>query len=170
MYARLISNTSIDRNAPRQAVIDGRYVTGELPEPYLNSQGWYRLETTPAPETQDGYHAEQRYAYDSDETPTRIVQSWEVVQDAPPPPRVFSKLKLKMALAQAGLLQQFLTVLQGVELVECSGYMASDAFADAVNLSEANDGFKAAVKAAKNALGVTDEQIEAILEASVADG
>jgi len=168
MYAKLISTTQIDRNAPRSAVIDGRYVTGELPEPYLNSQGWYRLETTPAPETQDGYHAEPRYAYDNDETPTRIVQSWEVVQDPPTPPRVFSKLKLKMALAQAGLLQQFLAVLQGVELIEGSGYMASDAFADAVNLSEANDGFKAAVKAAKNALGVTDEDVERILSASVA--
>ncbi len=46
--------------------------------------------------------------------------------------------------------------------------MASDAFADAVNLSESNDGFKAAVQAAKTALGVTDEQVEAILAASVA--
>lgn len=83
-------------------------------------------------------------------------------------PRTFSKLKLKMALAQAGVLQQFLTALQGVELIDGSGYMASDAFADAVNLSEANDGFKAAVKAAKTALGVTDEDVERILSASVA--
>ena len=168
MYAHLISQTTISTNPPRSAVIDGAQVVGDLPEPYLNSQGWYRLETTPAPEAQDGYHAEPRYAYDNDEAPTRIVQSWEVVQDAPPPPRVFSKLKLKMALAQAGLLQQFLAVLQGVELIEGSGYMASDAFADAVNLSEANDGFKAAVKAAKDALGVTDKDVERILAASVA--
>lgn len=168
-YARIISETRISTNPPREAVIDGAQVVGELPEAYLNSQGWYRLETTPAPEPQDGYHAEPRYAYDSDETPTRIVQSWVEVENPPPPPRVFSKLKLKMALAQAGLLQQFLAVLQGVELIEGSGYMASDAFADAVNLSEANDGFKAAVKAAKNALGVTDEQVEEILAASVAD-
>jgi len=169
MFAHIINPSTISTNPPRSAIIDGRYVTGELPEPYLNSQGWYRLENTPAPETQEGYHAEPRYAYDSDETPTRIVQTWEAVQDTPPPPRVFSKLKLKMALAKAGLLQQFLAVLQGVELIEGSGYMASDAFADAVNLSEANDGFKAAVKEAKKALGVTDEQVEAILAASVAE-
>jgi len=168
-YAHLINQTTISTNPPREAVIDGALVVGDLPEPYLNSQGWYRLDTTLAPETQDGYHAEPRYAYDNDETPTRIVQSWIVVEDPPAQPRTFSKLKLKMALAQAGFLQQFLTVLQGVELIKGSGYMASDAFADAVNLSESNDGFKAAVQAAKNALGVTDEQIEAILAASVAD-
>ena len=104
--------------------------------------------------------------YDVSEDGTRLLQSFFV---PPRAPRTFSKLKLKMVLAQAGLLQQFLSVLQGVELIEGSGYMASDAFADAVNLSESNDGFKAAVKAAKNALGVTDEDVERILAASVAD-
>lgn len=111
--------------------------------------------------------------YDPEEAERTYVETnipVDVEPPAPGTPRTFSKLKLKMALARAGLLQQFLTVLQGVELIEGSGYMASDAFADAVNLSESNDGFKAAVKAAKDALGVTDEQIEAILEASVADG
>ncbi len=169
MYAHLINPTTISTNPPRSAIIDGRSVTGELPEAYLNSQNWYRLDELPGPNPRDGYHLEPRYAYDDAESPTKIVQSWVEVEDPPPPPRVFSKLKLKMALAQARLLQQFLAVLQGVELVEGSGYMASDAFADAVNLSEANDGFKAAVKAAKDNLGLTDEEVERILAASVAD-
>lgn len=87
-YVHIIDNTSIATNPPRSAVIDGAQVVGELPEPYLNSQGWYRLDATePAPETEDGYHAEPRYAYDSEETPTRVVQSWEIVQDPPPTPR-----------------------------------------------------------------------------------
>lgn len=169
VHVKLVSETSIRRDAPKSAYIDGRFVCGTLPEAYLNSQGWYRLTETPMPEPRTGYHYEQRFAYDSDEAPTAIVQSWLEVEDPPAPPRTFSKLKLKMALAQAGLLQQFLDVLQGVELIEGSGYMASDAFADAVNLSEANDGFKAAVQAAKNELGVTDEDVERILAASVAD-
>lgn len=110
--------------------------------------------------------------YDPEEAEREYVETnIPVEKETPDPdaPRVFSKLKLKMALAQAGLLQQFLAVLQGVELIEGSGYMASDAFADAVNLSEANDEFKAAVQAAKNELGVTDEDVERILSASVAD-
>lgn len=168
-YAHLIDQTTISTNPPRSAIIDGAQVVGELPESYLNSQGWYRLEQTPAPETQDGYHAEPRYAYDNDEAPTVIVQSWEVVQDAPPPPRTFSRLKLKLVLARKGLLQQFFAALQNIELIEGSGYMASEAFGDAVTLSEDFEGFGAAVAAIKTALGVTDEQVEEILAASVAD-
>ena len=167
MYAHLISQTTISTNPPRSAVIDGAQVVGDLPEPYLNSQGWYRLENTPAPDTKDGYHAEPRYAYDNDEAPTRIVQSWEVVQDPPPPPRVFSKLKLKGAIATAGLLPAFKELLSGMEVAP--GYTAKEAFDDAVNLSEAHPKFADAITVAKQTLPVTDEQIEAILAASVAD-
>ena len=167
MYAHLISPTAISTNPPRSAVIDGAQVVGELPEPYLNSQGWYRLEETPAPEPREGYHAEPRYAYDNDEAPTRIVQSWEVVQDPPPPPRVFSKLKLKGAIATAGLLPAFKELLSGMEVAP--GYTAKEAFDDAVNLSEAHPKFADAITVAKQTLPVTDEQIEAILAASVAD-
>lgn len=166
-YARLISATSIDRNPPRQAVIDGRSVTGELPEPYLNSQGWYRLVETPMPEPRVGYHYEPRYAYDDAENQTKIEQSWVEVEDPPPPPRVFSKLKLKGAIATAGLLPAFKEMLSGMEVAP--GYTAKEAFDDAVNLSEAHPKFADAVAVAKQILPVTDEQIEAILASSVAD-
>lgn len=167
MYAKLISQTSISTNPPREAIIDGAQVKGELPETYLNSQGWYRLENTPAPETQDGYHAEPRYAYDSDETPTRVVQTWEVVQDSPPPPRTFSKYKLKLAIAAKGMLQQFEQLLSSVEVAP--GYIGSEAFRDATTLDEDNQKFKSAVQIAKTELGLTDEDVEEILSASVAD-
>lgn len=167
MYAHLISATSISTNPPREAVIDGAQVVGELPESYLNSIGWYRLEETPAPEPREGYHFEARYAYDSAEAPTRVVRSWAEVQDPPPPPRVFSKLKLKGAIATAGLLPAFKEMLSGMEVAP--GYTAKEAFDDAVNLSEAHPKFADAVAVAKQILPVTDEQIEAILAASVAD-
>lgn len=165
-YARYIDEHTIDENVPDSYTgPDGRYIVGDLttkPE-IMDALGFKRVREVPMPETiENGYHYERLYL----DEPTEIVADWEAVKD---PPRTFSKLKLKMALAQAGLLQQFLTVLQGVELIEGSGYMASDAFADAVNLSEANDGFKSAVKAAKDALGVTDEDVERILAASVAE-
>jgi len=167
MFAKLIDQTTISTTPPRSAVIDGAFVCGTLPEPYLNSQGWYRLETTPAPETQDGYHAEPRYAYDNDEAPTRIVQSWEVVQDAPPPPRSISKFKLKLEIAKRGLLPAFEQLLAGFEVAP--GYPATDAFRDAVTLDENNADFKQAVEAVKKTLGITAEQVEEILSASVAD-
>lgn len=167
MFAHLIDQTTISTNPPRSAVIDGCFVTGELPESYYNSQRWYRLMETPMPDTQDGYHAEPRYAYDSEEKPTRIVQSWEVVQDPPPPPRVFSKFKLKMAIANEGFLPQFTSLISQVEVAP--GYIGDEAFRDAVTLDEDNQKFKDAVRLAKTALGITDEDVERILAASVAD-
>lgn len=167
MYAHLIDQTTISTNPPREATIDGAQVVGELPESYLNSQGWYRLEQTPAPETQAGYHAEKRYAYDSDETPTRIVQSWEVVQDPPPPPRTISKFKLKLAIASKGFLPQFEQLLASVEVLP--GYSGAAAFADAVTLDEDNEKFKDAVKSVKQQFGLTDAEVEEILSASIAE-
>lgn len=163
MYARLISETRIDTNAPRSAVIDGSTVCGLLPEDYLNGIGWYRLDESPMPEPREGYHFEARYAV----ADGRIVQSWAEVQDPPPPPRVFSKLKLKGAIATAGLLPAFKELLAGMEVAP--GYSAQEAFDDAVNLSEAHPKFADAVAVAKQILPVTDEQIEAILAASGAD-
>lgn len=167
MYARIISETRIDTNAPRSALIDGSTVCGLLPEDYLNSIGWYRLDELPGPNPRDGYHLEPRYAYDDAENPTKIEQSWAEVQDPPAPPRVFSKLKLKGAIATAGLLPAFKEMLSGMEVAP--GYTAKEAFDDAVNLSEAHPKFADAVAVAKQILPVTDEQIESILAASVAN-
>ena len=162
MFAHIIDQTTISTNPPRSAIIDGRYVTGELPEAYLNSLRWYRLETTPAPETQDGYHAEPRYAYDSDETPTRIIESWEVVPDPPPPPRSLSKVKLMRALKARSLWVPVKAFIS-----------ASDDYADewalSTTLDEDNDLIKDAIKTLKQQLSMTDAEVEEILAASVAD-
>lgn len=162
MYAQLINQTTISTNPPRQAVIDGRYVTGELPEPYLNSQGWYRLETTPAPEPREGYHFEARYAYDSDEAPTRVVRSWAEVQDPPPPPRSLSKVRLMRALKARELWFPVKSFIQASE-----DY--SDEWELSTTLDEDNELIVSAIAALKAQLGLTDEQVEAILAASVAE-
>jgi|GEM_PF-2891353 len=161
-YARLISETRIDTNAPRSAVIDGSTVCGLLPEDYLNSIGWYRLEETPAPEPREGYHFEVRYAYDSDETPTRVVRSWAEVQDPPPPPRSLSKVKLMRALKARSL---WLPVKAFIEASE--NY--ADEWALSTTLDEDNALIVSAVAALKAQLGLTDEQVETILAASVAE-
>ena len=161
MYARIISETKIDTNAPRSAVIDGSTVCGQLPEDYLNSIGWYRLEETPAPEPREGYHFEARYAYDSAEAPTRVVRSWAEVQD-PPPPRSLSKVMLMRALKARSL---WLPVKAFIEASE--DY--ADEWALSTTLDEDNALIVSAVAALKQSLGLTDEQVEAILAASVAE-
>lgn len=163
MFAKLITQTAISTNPPRQAVIDGRYVTGELPEAYYNSQNWYRLTETPMPENpQEGYHYEQRFAYDSDETPTRIVESWVEVQDPPPPPRSLSKVRLMRALKAREL---WFPVKAFIEASE--DY--SDEWELSTTLDEDNELIVSAIAALKAQLGLTDEQVEAILAASVAE-
>ena len=162
MYAKLINQTTISTNPPRSAIINGAQVVGELPEPYLNSQGWYRLEQTPAPDTQDGHHAEPRYAYDSDEAPTRIVQSWVEVEDQPPPPRVFSKLKIVEKADELGLATELIEMLRGNALLY-------EKWSAAVNLREDNASFASGLALVKQATGLTDEQIAGILDACVAD-
>jgi hypothetical protein len=161
-YAKLISETKIDTNAPRSAVIDGSTVCGQLPEDYLNSIGWYRLEETPAPEPREGYHFEPRYAYDSAEAPTRVVRSWAEVQNPPPPPRSLSKVKLMRALKARSL---WLPVKAFIEASE--DY--ADEWALSTTLDEDNALIVSAIAALKQSLGLTDEQVETILSASVAE-
>ena len=161
MYAKLISETRIDTNAPRSAVIDGSTVCGQLPEGYLNSIGWYRLEETPAPEPREGYHYEARFAYDSDEAPTRVVRSWAEVQDPPPPPRSLSKRKLYRALGAAGIWEGAKSYMESAGCWEDWQY--------ATTLDEDDPLIVAAVAALKQSLGLTDEAVEAILAASVAE-
>ena len=160
-YARIISETKIDTNAPRSAVIDGSTVCGQLPEDYLNSIGWYRLEETPAPEPREGYHYEARYAYDSAEAPTRVVRSWAEVEDPPPPPRSLSKRKLYRALVAAGIWEGAKSYMEGAGCWEDWQY--------ATTLDEDDPLIVSAVAALKAQLGLTDEQVEAILAASVAE-
>jgi len=161
MYARIISEKRIDTAAPRSAVIDGSTVCGQLPEDYLNSIGWYRLEETPMPEPREGYHFEARYTYDSDETPTCVVRSWAEVQDPPPPPRSFSKRRLYRALSTAGVWAATKTYMEGAGVWEDWDF--------ATTLDEDDPLIVSAVAALKAQLGLTDEQVEAILSASVAE-
>ena len=164
-YARLISETAIDRNPPRHARLpDGRTVAGELPADYLASLGYHPLDEAqrPSEDPAAGTHWEARYALDGGD----VVQSWVQVENPPPPPRTFSKFRLKLAIASAGFLPQFEQLLASVEVLP--GYSGAAAFADAVTLDEDNEKFKDAVKAVKSQFGLTDEQVEEILAASVA--
>ena len=161
-YARIISETKIDTNAPRSAVIDGSTVCGQLPEDYLNSIGWYRLEETPAPEPREGYHFEARYAYDDAENPTKIVQTWVEVEDPPAPPRVFSKLKIIEKADELGLATELIEMLRGNALLY-------EKWSAAVNLREDNASFSSGLALVRAATGLTDEQIAGILDACVAD-
>lgn len=165
-YARFISETQINTNVPRTAMWHGETCVGDLSTipGLLESLGWKPVFRPQMPDDpREGYHYEARYADEED----GIRVSWVEVQDPPPPPRTFSKFKLKLAIANAGFLAQFEQMLAQVEVLP--GYSGAAAFADAVTLDEDHPKFAAAVALAKQEFGLTDEQVEAILAASVAE-
>lgn len=90
-------------------------------------------------------------------------QKWRYEDAPPPPPRTFSKLKIYAALAQAGLWDALVAWLNTQTF---EGINAYTAFMLAQDLVEDHPMFAQWLAAAKAALGVTDEQVEAILSAA----
>jgi len=118
----------------------------------------------PAEPASEGKHWEAS-GWEADSTSVR--RTYTAVDNPPPPPRLFSKLKLYAALAQAGLWDALVAWLQSQAVEGVNAYTAFDL---AQELSEAHPLFASWYAAAKQVLGVTDEQAEAILAASVQGG
>lgn len=113
--------------------------------------------------------ADYSVAYDPVEAQREYVETNRKVEEETPDPsapRTFSKFKLKLAIASKGYLDEFTSMLAEVEVAP--GYNGAAAFADAVTLDEDHPKFKDAVKKAKDNLGLTDDDVERILAASVA--
>lgn len=161
VYAKLLSETSIDKSPPRSAVIDGAFVCGTLPEPYLNSRGWYRLVETPMPTARDGYHYEFRYAYDDESAPTAILKNWIEVENPPDPPRSLSKVKLMRALKERQLWAAVKAFIQSSESL-------ADEWELSTTLDEDHELVKNAVGALQSRLGIPEQTIKEILAESVA--
>lgn len=126
----------------------------------------------PAP---DGYHYEPRgwEIWDDDRSPVpRCVRRvYEAVQDPPAPPRRWTRLALKTALAQAEMLDAAKAYLSGVEIA--TGYTALEALTDADYIEEGFGGaekWNAILDGAASALGKTRALIDAFLDAVPTEG
>ena len=111
-----------------------------------------------------------------------VPDSWEVqdgkwvrtyiYEDAPPPPpRRWSRLSIKTALAQAGLLSQALAYLAQVEIA--TGYSAAEALQDCDYIEEGfptAERWSALLDGAAQALGKTRAEIDAFLDAIPTEG
>ena len=136
---------------------------GAPTEEDYNEAGWFRNEIKPPVIPEGKMVASITYRYDEDENAVVAEYTYE---DAPKPVRTFSKLKLYGALTQAGLWDVFESWLKTQTI---NGVNAYTAFSLAQDLNDANELFNGVVESAKTALGVSDEVVEMILEASVAD-
>ena len=127
--------------APTWLRTDAGIVVNPTDEQYL-AAGWLKNALN-APEARDGM-IYAVYAYD----------------EVTPPPRVFSKLYLILALKKRGLYEQF------KEMIESAGL--DDLWIAANELNEGYEGFDSFVAQAKTALGLTDAEVEEILGEAVA--
>ncbi len=120
---------------------------------------------TPQPTPTEGKIVEYG-GYALGETDNLWHKQWVLVDAPPPPPRRWTRLAIKTALAQAGMLSQALAYLAHVEIA--TGYSAAEALQDCDYIEE---GYPDAEKwdvildGAANALGKTRAEIDAFLDA-----
>lgn len=160
----------------------GNLVPLELP---VVIDGKQRLHPSPAQAAQLGAYpraADDAPAPTPPEGKIAIPDSWEVrdgewartytYEDAPPPPpRRWSRLSIKTALAQAGLLSQALAYLAQVEIA--TGYSAAEALQDCDYIEEGfptAERWSALLDGAAQMLGKTRAVIDAFLDAIPTEG
>ena len=114
------------------------------------------VKTNPSEPAPAGKH----YAGDGWEaTANTIVYKWRLVDDPPPPPRTFSKMKIVAALIEIDAWNETKAWIQANGLYDL--YLAAQDFA------EDNEHFENGKAALQMALHLTDEQVEQILSSSV---
>ena len=140
--------------APTWLRTDAGIVVNPSDEQYL-ALGWLKNARN-APETREGYTARVE-GYEAREGQIYAVYAYDAVT---PPPRVFSKLYLILALKKRGLYEQFKSMIASAGL--------EDLWIAANELNEGYDGFDSFVAQAKTALGLSDAEVEDILGEAVA--
>lgn len=113
-------------------------------------------EAAPSEPAPVGYHYEAR-GYAEDES--RIWRIYETVANPPAPPRTFSKLKCVAALMEAELWGAVKSYIESMGLYDL--YLAAQDF------REDNEYFVRGKAALMEALSLTEEQVEAILQKCV---
>lgn len=147
MYAKINSDRHTLTPAPRS------YGATCNPSAATHLAHGYKPVTDAPPPREEGHYV-RPIGYDEDET--AIWRTYEQVPFPPPPPRVFSKLKVVAALTEAGVWPQVKAWIEENGLYDL--YLAAQEFA------EDNEYFDRGLTALKPVVGWTDEQVEAMLE------
>ena len=140
--------------APTWLRTDAGIVVNPSDEQYL-AAGWLKNARN-SPETREGYTARIE-GYEARDGQIYAVYAYDAVT---PPPRVFSKLYLILALKKRGLYEQFKAMLASSGL--------EDLWIAANELNDGYEEFDSFVAKAKTALDLTDSQVEEILGEAVA--
>lgn len=158
-YGTLIDNQLYP--APRAIRIGGAVVCNPTDAQY-EAAGYKRVVDTPPTTDAAHYAVPVGWAEQGGE----IVRQYEVREYPPPPPRRWTRLSIKTALAQAGMLSQALAYLAQVEIA--TGYSAAEALQDCDYVEEGYptaERWSTLLNGAATALGKTREEIDAFLDA-----
>ena len=149
--------------APTALIIDGRTILNPNAESYA-AAGYLPVDTSePSEPPREGYH----WTPDGwEERDGAIRRVWREEANPPPPPRRWTRLSIKTALAQAGMLDAARQFLSASEIA--TGYTAWEALTDCDYIEEGFGGaeaWSALLDGAAVALGKTREDIDAFLDA-----
>ena len=160
-YAKYISETYIDESIPTKYKWNGQWICGDLtlyPEIMAELGMQEYDDSAEYPEVPEGYHAEERYAI----VDNVIVKSYIVVED---PPvilnRSISKRKLMNNLKELNLWTQVKAFM------EQYGYLED--WETSTTLDEQDILMQGAIQAVQQMAGLTDEEINNLLENSIVD-
>ena len=147
--------------APSMVAHDGRsYINPKGPD-YLKADDgpWYPIEPLPPPvePAPEGYHYINN-AWVFNEELKQYESNYILVENPPPEPRVFSKMRIVTALMNAGIWAQV------KQWLEASGYY--DLYLAAQDFREDDPYFKEGFAALKAQLGIRDSDAEYILHIS----
>ena len=126
-------------------------------------------------ETDPGMHEQGKHWQKTEKivmTIDHYIWEYVLVDNPPHPPRVFSKLKLELALFKAGLLPAVDAFIDAQTITNEKGETMPlrRAYSTALTFSEDNEYFAPFLAAVKSTLGIDDATAEAILSASVEGG
>ena len=147
--------------APSVLVLDGRTILNPNAESYAAVGYLPVVDAAPSVPPREGYH----WAADGwEEREGAIRRVWREEADPPPPPRRWTRLSIKTALATAGMLDAARQFLSASEIA--TGYTAWEALTDCDYIEEGYpdaEKWNALLDGAAQALGKTREEIDAFL-------
>ena len=129
------------------------------------------VETPPSDPAPDGYHYERTGKYAPSPDGQSVIAQYTIVPNPPPPPRRWTRLSIKTALAKAQMLDAARQFLSASEIA--TGYTAWEALTDCDYIEEGFGGaeaWNALLDGAAQALGKTREEIDAFLDAILTEG
>lgn len=150
--------------APRSLFIDGREIWNPRAETYAAAGYLPVVETSPSDPAPEGQHWERTGKYALSPDGQSVIAQYTTAPNPPPPPRRWTRLSIKTALATAGMLDAARQFLSATEIA--TGYTAWEALTDCDYIEEFYGGaeaWNALLDGAAVALGKTREEIDAFL-------